>query len=156
MHRGVQIVANALSRQYSGILEVFQLALCRGVALAGLAGQGHILLPCGRGRLLGLGEKLGGVGGAHQGVPQAHLGKAHLLQGDDGGHSLLVHLGQPHDEFLNHACRIGVPQGLEFLGGQPGHPCEILQGFAVGFHGHLHFDHGLAERRAARLGFEAH
>ena len=156
MHRGIQIVANALSRQHSGILEVFQLALRGGVALAGLAGQGHILLPCGRGRLLGLGEKLGGVGGAHQGIPQAHLGKAHLLQSDDGGHALLVHLGQPHDEFFNRACRIGVPQGLEFLGGQPGHPGEVLQGLAVGFHGHLHFDHGLAERRAARLGFKAH
>ena len=156
MHRGIQIVANALSRQHSGILEVFQLALRGGVALAGLAGQGHILLPCGRGRLLGLGEKLGGVGGAHQGIPQAHLGKAHLLQSDDGGHALLVHLGQPHDEFFNRARRVGVPQGLEFLGGQPGHPREVLQGFAVGFYGHLHFDHGLAERRAARLGFKAH
>ena len=156
MHRGVQIVADALSRQHSGILEVFQLALRRGVALAGFVGQRHIVFPCGRGRLLGLGEKLGGVGGAHQGVPQAHLGKAHLLQSDNGGHALLVHLGQPHDEFLNRASRVGVPQGLEFLGGQPGHPGEVLQGFAVGFHGHLHFDHGLAERRAARLSLEAH
>ena len=79
LHRGVQIVANALGRQNGGILEIFQLALRGGVTLAGLVGQRHVILPRGRGRLLGLGEKLGGVGGAHQGVPQTHLGKAHLL-----------------------------------------------------------------------------
>ena len=156
LYRGIQIVADTLSRQHGGILEIFQLALRGGVALARLVGQGHIVLPRRRGRLLGFGEKLRRVGGAHQGIPQAHLGKAHLLQGDDGGHALLVHLGQANDEFLNRTCRIGVPQRLEFLGGQSGYPGEVLQGFAVGLHGHLHFDHGLAERRAARLGLEPH
>ena len=62
LHRGIQIVANALSRQQGGILEIFQLTLCRGVALASLAGQRHVILPRRRGRLLGLGEKLGSVG----------------------------------------------------------------------------------------------
>ena len=79
LHRGIQIVPDALGRQHGGILEIFQLTLRGGVALASLAGQRHVILPRRRGRLLGLGEKLGGVGGAHQSIAQAHLGKAHLL-----------------------------------------------------------------------------
>ena len=155
LYGGVEVVADLLRGQQRGVFEVGEAALCGGVAFVGFIGEGSIFLPRGRRRFLCARKQFGGVGGAHEGVAQAHFCQAHLLQGHDGRHALLVHFGQAHDERLDRSGGVGVPHGLKFLCCHARDVGKILERIVAGLNGHLHLDHGLREGGATRLGLQA-
>ena len=156
LDHGVEIVPDLLGKQQRPVLQVDQLALRGGVALASFFGQRGVLFPRGIGQRLCLGKQARSVGGAQQRVAQSDFIDPDLLQRGDGRYARLVHSSQPDDERLKRRRRVAVPQRLEPLRRHAGHAREILQRLPARGRGHLHIDQRLGKGRTAHLRLDAH